>query len=175
MPHALTLVHSGGHLYGPGGVGSVEFDPAQLLTAEIIAETRDLPGFVDTGRTVSVTYESHHFWIHFLRYARNPDAERFCAVLIRVHDGAGWEVWRGDPMLAAALSGYGGDARGLFLLCWFLRDSTRAARDAGRHETAAEYRRAFVDGRLRKRKLPAQGKVKVWIEPEAAQPLAAVG
>ena len=27
------------------------------------------------------------------------------------------------------------------------------------------YRRAFAEGRLKKRKMPAQGKVKVWIEP----------
>lgn len=41
-------------------------------------------------------------------------------------------------------------------------DTKRAAID----QTADKFRKAFVDGRLKKRKLPAQGAVKVWIEPE---------
>jgi len=69
--HSLTKLHDGGHLYGPGGMGWREYDPAQHLGgSEEIVETRDLPGFV----TDRVTYESHHFWIHFCRYKRDPDA-----------------------------------------------------------------------------------------------------
>ncbi|MGY4224360.1 hypothetical protein ACVMIH_001721 [Bradyrhizobium sp. USDA 4503] len=161
--HALTCLHTCGHLYQPGGFGELEFDPAQCLTAETIVETRKLPGFVEDN----TTYESHTFWVHFARFTRTMEreSERDSSVLIRVHHGGGWEVWRGDWMLARALRRYGDNDRGLFLLCWYLRDSTRAARDAGRTETAAEYRRAFVEGRLKKRKLPNRGECKVWIDP----------
>jgi hypothetical protein len=41
------------------------------------------------------------------------------------------------------------------------------SRRAGADSTAAEYRRAFAEGRLKKRKMPARGAVKVWIEPPA--------
>jgi hypothetical protein len=159
MTHALTRLHAGGHIYLPGGFGEREYDiTPHLIGSEQITVTRDLPGFVENG----VTYESHHFWVHFTRYEKST---RFANVFIRVHHGGGWEVWRGDYMLARALENYGPDDRGLFLLCWFLIDAAKAARDAGAYETGSEYRKAFVDGRLKKRKLPAQGKVKVWIEP----------
>ena len=35
---------------------------------------------------------------------------------------------------------------------------------AGREKTAKAYRNAFVEGRLKKRKMPNQDQVKVWIE-----------
>lgn len=177
--HGLHCLHKGGHLYGPGGVGEREYDLAPHLIAEKIAATRDLPGFSEDG----VTYQSHHFWVHFLAYERNQtlpisarDAERAnrdSSVLICVHHGGGWEVWRGDYMLAKALRRYGDNDRGLFLLCWYMIEAARVARDAGRQESADEYRKAFVDGRLKKRKLPARGCVKVWIEPEAEKTTAA--
>lgn len=171
----FRCVHSGRHIYKPGGVGELEYDPAQHLTgSESIVETRDLPGFAFGG----VNYESHHFWIHLCRYAPNPrmqerHAERFSSVLVRVHHGAGWEVWQGDYMVAAALARFGADDMGAFWLCWSMIDLAREAKGAGAEETAAEYRRAFVEGRLRKRKLPGQGKVKVWIDPPAVESEAA--
>lgn len=175
--HALARLHVGGHIYKPGGIGELEYDPTpHLIGSESIVETRDLPGFAERG----VTYESHHFWVHFARYAeRQPplteaDAQRrkqFSCVLIRVHHGGGWELWRGDYMLASALARYGSDDRGLFLLCWYMIDNAKTARDVGRHESAQEYRTAFVEGRLKKRKLPARGAVKVWIDPPTAPAL----
>lgn len=172
--HALTNLHKGGHLYGPGGCGEMQHDPAQHLSSELIAETRELPGFSEDG----VTYQSHKFWVHFLQYARvsalpalsERDAEerkRDSGVLIRVNHGGGWEVWRGDYMLAKALRRYGSDDRGMFLLCWYLIDCAHYSRQAGRDDAAKEYRTAFVEGRLKKRKLPARGQVKVWIEPKS--------
>ena len=53
---------------------------------------------------------------------------------------------------------------------WILNAIYHASSDArrdSRDETSLEYRKAFVDGRLKKRKLPARGVVKVWIEPVA--------
>lgn len=178
--HALTRIYKGGHLYKPSGIGELEFDPAPLLTSEDIVQTRALPGFVDDDRQTPVTYTSHHFWIHFLKYrlrdnhgespalvraAHEAQRKRFSGVLIRVHHGGGWEVWRGDAMLANALHRYGEDDRGAFLLCWFMIDAAQAADSAGYARAADEHRKAFIEGRLRKRKLPARGAVRVWIEP----------
>jgi hypothetical protein len=158
--HMLIKRHDGGHLYNPGGVGEREFDLTSLLLAgETVTDTRDLPGFV-LGNT---TYESHHFWVHFVGEQR---------AYIRVHHGGGWEVWEGDYMLAHALRRFGPDDIGLFLLCWYLIDTTRTARQVGADESALIYRKAFIDGRLRKRRLPARGQTKVWIEQPQAKALA---
>ncbi|TVR06648.1 MAG: hypothetical protein EA385_15125 [Salinarimonadaceae bacterium] len=141
-----------------------------MTGSEKIVETRDLPGFTHDG----VTYESHHFYIHFCRYERdgrnpsaNPSTRRFSSVLVIVNHGGGWEVWSGDYMLAAALHRYGDDNMGAFWLCWYLLDSTKEALHVGRHEASREYRQAFAEGRLKKRKLPRQNSVKIWIEPPA--------
>jgi hypothetical protein len=52
---------------------------------------------------------------------------------------------------------------------WVLNAMHHAAKNAERaaqNTEAGKWRKAFVDGRLKKRKLPARG-IKVWIEPEA--------
>jgi len=49
------------------------------------------------------------------------------------------------------------------------RDARRAAED----KTAGEYRLAFAEGRLKKRKLPKRG-IKVWTEPKIASATVAV-
>ncbi len=51
-----------------------------------------------------------------------------------------------------------------YLLMHHLFDINYNAKKAAHDATAYEYREAFVDGRLKKRKLPARGVVKVWIE-----------
>lgn len=172
--HALTKLHDGGHIYKPGGYGELEYDIGQHLIPESIVETRDLPGFV----LGNVTYESHHFWVHFVRrgacpnpYIKPPSEDS--DVYIRVHHGGGWEVWQGDYMLAKALRRYGPDDIGLFLLCWFMIDAARAARYAGRTETRQEYSEAFIEGRLKKRKSRGFDSHKVWIEPRPAQSIPA--
>lgn len=166
---SFTQIHTCGHLYGEGGRGERALDLGEFSWPGGIGETRELPGFVMDN----VTYESHRFWVHFLkpRPITNPNytpqaRDRRCSgVLVVVHHGGGWEVWRGDSMLAAALERYGDDDKGLFLLCWFMVDAAREAHQRGYGEAKGEYQRAFVDGRLKKRKLPARGAVKVWIEP----------
>lgn len=45
-------------------------------------------------------------------------------------------------------------------------------RSDGSTRTSQAYRKAFADGRLKKRNLPKQGTVKVWIEPLAGLPAA---
>jgi hypothetical protein len=170
--HAFTKLYSGGHIYNANGIGEIEFDPASLVSAERIVETRSLDGFVEQQKTYAVTYESHKFWVHFLRYSAGR-SERDSGVLVRVNHGGGWEVWRGDEMLAEALRGYGDDNRGLFKLCWFMIDAARSAEAAGAQCATTRYRKAFIEGRLKKRKMPGRDACKVWIEPEAANSTAA--
>ena len=119
MSRSLQQVHDGPHLYGPGGRGWVALDMAQFLrdyANEAILEARDMPGFSEGG----VTYQSHHFWVHLLGdrlCGAGSLKSRFSGVLVVVNHGAGWEVWKGDYLLAEAMARYGGDERGLFKLC----------------------------------------------------------
>ena len=59
---------------------------------------------------------------------------------------------------------------------WIFNAIHHAASDArknGEGQAANMFKSAFVDGRLKKRRLPAQGFTKVWIEdapPEACKP-----
>lgn len=166
----LTKIHACGHLYGEGGRGERVLDLTPFHQGYAVGRTIDLPGFVEKGAHHSVTYESHRFWIHFLRWIKPSDPDAIQPVrdaLVVVHHGGGWEVWRADSMLADALARYGDDQRGLFKLCWALADMDRELRDAARHETRRDLFQAFVDGRLKKRKQPGRSDHKVWIEPPA--------
>ena len=140
-------------------------DLLSLSGSEAITSTRDLPGFV----LGNVTYESHRFWVHFLNFTWGGDSigERYSGCLVVVNHGGGWEVYRGDYMMAEALSRFGDDDKGLFLLCWAMFDAARENREVGKIETVREYRQAFVDGRLKKRKQRGSTFYKVWIEKEA--------
>lgn len=164
----LTKLHSCGHLYGEGGRGYRALDLTPFHQGKSIARTIYLPGFVEQGPRVSVTYESHDFWVHFT-WRIGPDGSTLPGqepeALVVVQHGAGWEVWRADYMLADALGRYGDDRRGLFKLCWALTDMDRELRDAARHETRRDLFQAFVDGRLKKRKQPGRSDHKVWVEP----------
>ncbi len=69
-----------------------------------------------------------------------------------------------DGQLARIIASLNSDDA--YLLMHHLFDIHKDARRAGESATATEYRHAFVDGRLKKRKHPAKGVVKVWIEPK---------
>ena len=51
-----------------------------------------------------------------------------------------------------------------YLLMHMLYQIHSKARRAGNDETAQKYKQAFVDGRLKKRKMPRSNSVKIWIE-----------
>lgn len=102
MTHALVNVHYGPHIYGPEGIGELEHDPAEHLTSgsDKILETRDLPGFIYGG----VTYESHHFWVHFVGGDRiyqpttSPATERRpTTTRPRSMSWAGTPTWKSPP------------------------------------------------------------------------------
>lgn len=56
------------------------------------------------------------------------------------------------------------DSDEAYLLMHKLYDIHKDAANEARDKTAQKYKSAFVEGRLKKRKLPAQGVTKVWIE-----------
>lgn len=158
--HILEQIHSCGHLYVEDGHSGRGLDVSQFhCRPENEVEVIDLPGFVEADRQFPVTYESHHFWVYLLgkRTRRN--------VLIVVNHGGGWEVWQGDYMLADALERYGDDKQGLFKLCWYPIDTSRESALRGMEEASKGLKRAFVEGRLKKRKMPRSDRYKVWVEP----------
>jgi hypothetical protein len=55
-----------------------------------------------------------------------------------------------------------------YLLMHMLHSVHREALKQGQDDTARHYQKAFIEGRLKKRKLPKQDAVKVWIEHQEA-------
>ena len=99
---------------------------------------------------------------HWFRIVKNMG----CWFLL-VHHGAGEERvrlgygYRNYPAMFDPLTS---DAR--FWLMWQLLEIYHGGHITGVEETAQRYTTAFVEGRLKKRKLPKQEHVKVWIEPK---------
>lgn len=157
----LMQLHNGPHLYGPGGIGWRALEIAPFVrSGASITRTLELPGFVERG----VTYESHRFWLHWIG-GRDVDGLHLASeVLIVVNHGAGWEVWSARFLLAEALCRYGEDHRGLFKMAYALIQTACECETTGAQKASDRFRRAFAEGRLRKRKMPGRNEVKVWIE-----------
>lgn len=91
--------------------------------------------------------------------------------ILKVHHGGGEESvrlggkWKVPITAMAAMSS---DDR--YLLMHTLYDVHREARSQAIEQTKAEYRRAFTEGRLKKRKQPGQDAYKVWVEAPAGVP-----
>ena len=60
------------------------------------------------------------------------------------------------------------DSDALYWTLHTMLDIFHRAESETRDRTASEYRRAFVSGRLKKRKQPGRESYKVWIDPAAA-------
>ena len=122
----------------------------------------ELKGFVENG----VTYESHTFYVDFGKsgYRSGPDATLF------VRHGGGWESVSVRHMTATALKSLldAGNTRAAFFLCWEMFEQVRNAYTRGITETSAHFKKAFVDGRLKKRKIRGRDAAQVWIEPETS-------
>lgn len=122
----------------------------------------ELKGFVENG----VTYESHTFYVDFGKSGSRtgPDATLY------VRHGGGWESVSVRHMTATALKSLldAGNTRAAFFLCWEMFEQVRNAYTRGITETSAHFKKAFVDGRLRKRKIRGRDAAQVWIEPETS-------
>jgi hypothetical protein len=159
----FTIIHRCGHLYGEGGRGYRELDPIQFIMGIYeIFQSRKLDGFSYEG----VTYQSHTFFIDFYKYKRDKETTEPQGVIIRVNHGSGWEVLSGDYMLAKALIRWTGDAKGLFWLCWSLIEGAKSNFKIGQHIAEKEIKQAFIEGRIKKKKVRNTDHYKVIIEPK---------
>ncbi len=118
------------------------------------------PVFSECGRVIgNVTYRSH--WFRVTREAYQG------AYRLYVKHGAGEESFSLGYSSTAkttvdALAGMGSDAR--YLALHLLYRVHTEARYAQRDETAKLYMTAFVEGRLKKRKVRGQGAYRVEIQ-----------
>ncbi len=109
----------------------------------------------ECGRVLGNTcYRSHYF-----RMVKNGNFN-----FILVKHGAGEERHQVgySNRLGQALVKLDSDAR--YFMLHTLYTAIKDAKRAASMDTAREYTTAFVEGRLKKRKLPAQHRVRVWIE-----------
>jgi hypothetical protein len=129
--------------------------PAASDDAEILF---DEPGRILVLKPHSlsdVCFRSHHFQV---------TKEKYGPERLHVRHGGGDESWPLPFYAVKTLEGMDSDTRyfTLYAIMSAHKDAARAAASA----TADKYSKAFVDGRLKKRKVRGQAKVKIWIEPE---------
>lgn len=112
----------------------------------------------ECGRVLDKTcYRSHYFRLVL---------DRCSTPFLLVRHGAGDERLKlgWSKRIIDALAGVDSDSRYFLLHTLYAR--TKDAATGARDDTAMEYKRAFVDGRLKKRKQRRTGLYKVWIEPK---------
>ena len=114
---------------------------------------RDTLLFDEPGRCGGLDCHSHHF-----RLVKN------CGTVLLVRHGGGDE--RIYVSLPKGFSFDGMDSNTRYFLFHAIYYAHHTGEQEGREATTRKYNSAFVDGRLKKRKLPARGVVKVWIEPK---------
>ncbi len=113
------------------------------------------PVYSEHGRILNnIDYRSHWFMV----------VKGYAGHALLVSHGAGQEEYHffSGKGLVQSLELLTSDQR--YLVLHGLWNAYKDGRNHGANDTATEYRQAFIDGRLKKRKLPAQRMVKVWIE-----------
>jgi len=114
--------------------------------------------YSEHGRVLNnVCYRSH--WFKLVKAQYGPTA------LLVKHGGGEERIENYNlDLLLPALEKVESDNR--YRLLYAVYRTHIEAKRKSADETAQTYRKAFVEGRLRSRKLPAQGKIKIWIESE---------
>lgn len=87
--------------------------------------------------------------------------------VLRVRHGGGDQQWRlswDSERVIKGVQALDSDTRFRFL--WMLMDAHNDSERNAEARTSHEYRQAFVDGRLKKRKKRGSNDVRVWIEPK---------
>lgn len=133
-------------------------------------EERVLPGFVVNG----VTYESHHITLYIARAGAVKEGktrhhtETEVDLYMRMRHGGGTEYYAMDCHLLELHvdSILALDDRTLYAMLYFAWDVRDKAITYGAERASDCFRQAFVEGRLKRRKIPGQNRFKVWIEPE---------
>src|SRR3990167_982040 len=112
--------------------------------------------FSEHGRVLgNVCYRSHYF-----RVVRG----KYGSISLLVKHGGGQECLTdyllGKILPALALL----DSDNRYLTMYAIHQAYKKGNQAGIESTSNKYVSAFVEGRLRKRRLPKQHRVKVWID-----------
>jgi len=104
-----------------------------------------------------IDYRSHYFRI----------VKRSGRAFLLVKHGGGEERFEIDYNAKRAAQFFEPfDSNQRYLLMHMLFQIYKHAQRAASEETAAKYKQAFVNGRLKKRKMPRSDVVKVWIESQ---------
>jgi len=118
--------------------------------------------YCEHGRVIQKAFDNYavDYRSHWFRVVKQYGS---CYLLVR--HGAGdermklsWSIGECTGILGALLS----DNR--YKLMHTLYRMNVEGRDEGANQAATSYQDAFVEGRLKKRKMPARGYTKVWIE-----------
>lgn len=112
--------------------------------------------FDEPGRCGGMDSHCHHY--RLVKYAGST--------MLLIHHGGGSERIRISLPRGFSFDGMDSSPR-----YWILNAIYHAHSDGKRdaqENTASQFRKAFIEGRLKKRKLPARGSVKVWIEEPCA-------
>jgi len=124
-------------------------EPGRVLTHRRTPDSKGTP----------VCYSAYHYQVTKPEYGQ---------CVLRVKHGAGEESvligYPGEPIIHA-LAALDSDAR--FAVLHALREQRNEGTQDGRNAVRAEYAQAFVDGRLKKRKVRGEARVRVWVEPKA--------
>lgn len=107
------------------------------------------------GKDTFVTYQSHYIVVVKHQYGGNS---------VYIKHGGGEErvslSYYDDAL--ESLAALSSDNR--YLVLYMLYQAQKEASRNAEKQTEAKYRKAFVEGKLKKRKMPKQNAVKVWIE-----------
>jgi len=101
---------------------------------------------------------------HYFRVTR-PDPNKFSGKFrLWVQHGSGTESWDldYDRRTVEALRELDSDSR--YRILWVIMYAHKTSFEAGAYQAADRYRTAFVEGRLKKRKVRGSEACKVWIE-----------
>lgn len=132
-------------------------------------EIRNLPGLVING----VTYESHHITLYVARPGEMknpaaPDSLYDLKIYVRMRHGGGTFFYEIDSHLVRSVidSWLALDDAALYAMLYSFIDINDESRTTGAHLASHRLKKAFVEGRLKKRKQRGANSYEVWVEPE---------
>jgi len=122
--------------------------------------------FRELGRVLDLKSQGGNYDVCFRSFSYAVTKCEYNNYTLHSHSGLGPSEVRITKEAANILTGLDSDSR--FFLCHQMKRLHDDAKQAGYDKARREYQRAFVDGRLKKRKERGQASVKVWIESEQA-------
>lgn len=120
--------------------------------------------FREPGRVLDLKSEGGNYNVCFRSFAYAvTNGKHGHQSILRVRSGLGDRSQAIAKEAVKALESMDSDAR--FFLCHAMREAFDEGAKAEGARVARQYQQAFVDGRLKKRKVRGQDSAKVWIEP----------